>query len=380
MERIDWTSGTTYDYYQDDVDMFETNTDGLLVRKFYVKNRYDQVFKCLWNNNNSSSTIEPYFEPGTYGTTNIFEGGDGYKWKFMCTIDTGSKVRFMDKDWMPINNGYNTPNPIKSGLTNTPVLAGTGDIEVINVMDGGSGYDPATSLITVTVTGDGTSANAYVEPSDVVGGVIKNIRVSSTGKNYNYSNVSITSSTGSGAIAIAPVSPIGGHGFDTVSELGCTKAIIAIEFNGSEGGIIPTDITYHQAGLVVTPTSLSTTPNAANSSIYKVSTDLIVAPGFGQFTNNEYVYQGSSLSSSTWKGQVLSFDVASNVLHTINTTGTMTTNAPIFGDTSKTTRTLLSYTTPDYVALSGYIIAIENRSGITRSADGIEQFKFLVSY
>ena len=193
---------------------------------------------------------------------------------------------------------------------------------------------------TVTVTGDGTSANAYVEPSDVVGGVIKNIRVSSTGKNYNYSNVSITSSTGSGAIAIAPVSPIGGHGFDTVSELGCTKAIIVIEFNGSEGGIIPTDITYHQAGLVVTPTSLSTTPNAANSSIYKVSTDLIVAPGFGQFTNNEYVYQGSSLSSSTWKGQVLSFDVASNVLHTINTTGTMTTNAPIFGDTSKTTRTL----------------------------------------
>ena len=54
-ERIDWTTGTVYDYYRDDIDMFEKDENDKLVLKFYVKNRYDQVFKCLWNNNGASS-------------------------------------------------------------------------------------------------------------------------------------------------------------------------------------------------------------------------------------------------------------------------------------------------------------------------------------
>ena len=37
VERIDWTSGTVYQYYKDDIDMFETDENGTLVNKFYVK-------------------------------------------------------------------------------------------------------------------------------------------------------------------------------------------------------------------------------------------------------------------------------------------------------------------------------------------------------
>ena len=46
-QRIDWTSGTVYQYYRDDIDMFELDANGFLINSFYVKNRYDQVFKCL---------------------------------------------------------------------------------------------------------------------------------------------------------------------------------------------------------------------------------------------------------------------------------------------------------------------------------------------
>ena len=56
IKRVNWTTGITYDYYRDDVDMFQTNVDGSYVLNFYVKNRYDQVFKCLWNNNGQPST------------------------------------------------------------------------------------------------------------------------------------------------------------------------------------------------------------------------------------------------------------------------------------------------------------------------------------
>jgi hypothetical protein len=76
----------------------------------------------------------------------------------------------------------------------------------------------------------------------------------------------------------------------------------------------------------------------------------------------------------------LSFDAATNVIRVLNTTGTPTTNGPIFGNTSKTTRTLLSYTMPNFTLFSGYMAFIENRTGIQRSPDGIEQFKFVLGY
>ena len=61
--------------------------------------------------------------------------------------------------------------------------------------------------------------------------------------------------------------------------------------------------------------------NPANSSIYKTTTDLVVAAGFGTFNIDETVYQGTSLETATWTGTVLSFDVASNVVNVINMEG-----------------------------------------------------------
>ena len=86
IQRVDWTSGDVYDYYKDDVDMLAKDQNGYNIYNFYVRNKYDQVFKCLWNNNEEPSTYEPFIQPGSYGTNNIYKGGDGYKWKY--TNDT----------------------------------------------------------------------------------------------------------------------------------------------------------------------------------------------------------------------------------------------------------------------------------------------------
>ena len=137
IQRINWTTGTVYDYYKDTVNMFGTDANGKLLLNFYVKNKYDQVFKCLWNKNGAVSTNEPFFEPGSYNTNNLYQGPDGYKWKYMYTIGSGLKTRFMDTEWMPVVVGYNTPNEFDSNGS------GSGSIDVINVINGGSGYDPA---------------------------------------------------------------------------------------------------------------------------------------------------------------------------------------------------------------------------------------------
>lgn len=371
IERIDWNTGTIYNYYRDDIDMFETDVNGFLINKFYIKNKYDQVFKCLWNNNGLPSTVEPYFEPGSYGTNNIYQGSDGYKWKYEFTVDTAAKVKFMDTSWIPVPTAQaNVPNPLVA-------TAGYGDIEVINVLDGGSGYDPANAVVSVVITGDGTGATGT---AIVENGAITDVIVTNPGANYTYANVTISSTIGSNAALIAPTSPIGGHGFDAISELGCSHVMVTSQFNGSENGKIPTDIDFFQVGLLINPVANSTTPRAANGSIYKTTTDLIVAPGFGSYIGDEKVYQGTSLENSSFSGTVLSFDSVNNIIKLINTTGTMTTNAPVFGNDSKTVRTLLSSSLPDLVTLSGYLSFIQNRSAVQRSADGIEQFKIVLGY
>ena len=370
IERIDWTSGTTYDYYRDDVDMFEVNGAGLLILKFYVRNRYDQVFKCLWNNNDGPSTQEPFFQPGSYGTNNIYVGSDGYKWKYMYTIDVGVKRKFMDSRWIPVPVNSITPNPIQSA-------AGFGDIEVINVTNSGSGYDSANATITVTITGDGTGATGTAETSN---GQITNIIVNNVGANYTYANVSITSTLGSGATAIAPISPIGGHGFDDIDELGCFNVMLTCAFDGSEGGKIPVDIDYRQVGLLINPVSLSSYPNPANGAIYQTTTNMVVAPGFGAYVLDETIYQGNSLATATFSASVLSFDTASNVIYLINKVGTPILNAPVYSSSSGTVRTLLSVSYPDFQTFSGYLSYVENRTAVERSSDGKEQFRFVLGY
>jgi hypothetical protein len=380
IQRFDWVSGTVYDYYRDDIDMFTTDENGLLLLEFYVKNRYDQVFKCLWNNNGAPSTLEPHFQPGTYNTNNIYQDADGYKWKYIYTIDTGSKVKFMDANWLPVRPAPYSEDPLLSGV-------GLGSIDVINVTNGGSGYDPGNSAIVVTVTGDGIGAAGT---PIVNNGVITDIVVTNPGANYTFANVIISSTTGSGATAIAPASPLFGHGWDPSVDFAPSRVMFVVEFDGSENGLIPTTSTtptgattpvgYRQFGIMINPSDYATNPYPANAAVYKTTTDFVVASGFGGFTQDEIVYQGSTLDTATFTATVLSFDTTTNIIHLINTTGNPIINGSVYGNSSKTTRTLLSYSTPNFILFTGSISYIENRSVIYRSADGIEQFKAILSY
>jgi hypothetical protein len=375
IERIDWLSGEVYSYYQDDVNMFELDINGTILRRFYVKNRFDQVFKCLWNANGAPSTVEPYFEPGTFNDNLIFQGNDDYKWKYMYTITAGSKLKFMDDAWMPVPVANIAPNPIYN-------TAGSGSIDVINVTYGGTGYDPSNSQIFVTVTGPNTSqatANATV-----VAGQITDIVVANKGSNYVYANVVISSANGSGATAIAPVSPIGGHGYSVPTELGARHVMLTVNFSKDENGNLPTNIDFRQIGVLVNPLEIksATSYGLADNEIYKLSTDYIVSPGFGNYITDEIVYQSGdgTFESATFTATVLSFDDITNRLRVINTNGTANSSQIIYGQTSSTARVITKTETPELVPFSGYITYIENREPVARDPDGSEQFRLVLGY
>lgn len=380
--RIDWQSGEIYDYYSDSVDMLAVDTEQKIVKRFYIRNKFDQIFKCLWNNNGEPSTIEPQFLPGTFDNSFLVKTADGYKWKYMYSLDAGLKQKFFDSSWMPVPISMDSPNPVQ-----TP--AGAGSIDVINITTVGEGYTPGGA--TITISGDGQFANA--SPVINSAGYLYDVVMANTGTGYTFAEASINilpgfPSPNVPAVAIAPASPIGGHGFSPILELGCNHVMVAPEFSEDENGNLATDFTYRQLGLLVDPVSQQSMAQMpmtiANNSFYDVTTKLFVSPGTGSYTSGQTIYQGINLATATFSAKVVSFDPLNNIVSVININGTPINNQAIIqdpnGPIAGAVRTLLTSENPDFIIYSGYMAYIENRQGIARNPDGTEQFRIVLSF
>jgi hypothetical protein len=232
----------------------------------------------------------------------------------------------------------------------------------------------------VVITGDGTGASANVV---ITGNSISDVTIANTGSNYTYANVSIVSSQGTGAIAEAYVSPVGGHGYDAASELGARHVMLTCSFDKDENGNLPTDIDFRQLGLIVNPSAyFGSAVYRANAAIYKTTTDFVLSQGFGVYTPDETVYQSPTglLADSTFSATVLSFDTTTNTLKLINTQGTAINSGIILGNSTGTARVILQQRTPEFIPYSGYMIYLENREPVQRNSDGSEQFKLVLGY
>lgn len=368
--RIDWTSGSMYDEYSDQIDMFETDSNGILIKQFYVRNHYDQIFKCLFNNNGGASTVEPILQAGVIDATQTIYLADGYKWIYVATIDKGLKKNFFDNNWMPLAVGNVTPNPL--------LPAELGSINAINVTNSGNNYANGTYTTTINIVGDGSGAAAY---ANVTNNRIVDVVVTDSGNNYTYAETTIVPAfgfSGSGATANTIISPIGGHGTDPVSELGCNHIMISVEINDGENGNIPNDVSFRQLGLIVNPLLKNgTLPTAP---IYNTSDLATVSFGSGNFISGETVYQGTTLATAGFTATVCSFDSTNNVVSLINTYGTPTLSSAIYGSNSGTSRVLLQYNPTNFSVGSGYMMYFENRQPVQRSPNGNEQLRLILRF
>lgn len=367
--RIDWTSGTVYEEYSDQVDNFIT-VNGIVTKQFYVRNSYDQIFKCLFNNNGAASIIEPTITPGNTNTARAVITSDGYKWIYVTTIDKGQKQKFFDESWMPISINDVAPR------SNTTY--GFGSIDAINVINSGSGYANGFSTTTVTITGDGMGATALANVSN---NIITDITVTNSGNNYTYANVTIIPVSpygGANANAEIVISPIAGNNYDPASELGCNHLMYSIEFDSSEGGAVPTNINFRQVGLL----NYCVLKNGSVPELitYNTSDLATVSFGIGVFESGETVYQGTTFDTSGFTATVCSFDSSNNILSLINTVGTPSLGSSINGSVSGASRVLLNYSEPTFDVGSGYMSYIENRSPIQRSPNDNEQIRIIVGF
>lgn len=383
IERIDWESGVTYYQYDCTEDMVTLDSNGKLQKKFYVRNSYDQVFKCLYNGKTTEnsggipSTDMPIIDFSINSSSDIIITSDGYKWKYLYSIDFGSKIKFFDNNWIPLIIDTN-----RKSITSSEIKSG--EISVINVLNSGNNYvdDTGSNITTqITISGDGIGANASAV---IVDGKVQSVFMNNKGYNYTFATANISpqiSYSGNGAILQTSVSPIGGHGFNLLSELGCRNVMITTEFNQSEENKIPDIIDYRQIGLITNPVAkVGLTTEFATSYIYSNMYIITVSPGASTYLQDEIVYQGLNLETATFSGVVVTFNVTNNLLYVINTKGSLNNNELIKGSISNNVRVAIDFEQNDLEDFSGNIVYVENRTKIQRSPSGVELFKLTIKY
>jgi len=177
-QRYDWTSGTVYSMWRDtDTDMYE--------RAYYVLTDEYNVYKCLYNNKGSASTVKP-----SGFSTLPFTTSDGYTWKYMYTVSLSEANKFLTPSYIPVKTietgDGSTESDRQLAVQNTAV---NGAIHVVETVQVGSGYH-------------------YIANGVVEAGGRDDIRLSAAGDNppspidnyYNGSSIYIQSGTGAGQL------------------------------------------------------------------------------------------------------------------------------------------------------------------------------------
>jgi len=363
--RFDWVSNTVYIAYDHmNPNLFDGNT------KFYVLNSDFSVYKCIANNSGGASTVEP----SSYNTGATVSTSDGYVWKYMYTLNDAERVRFTTDNYIPVKtlslNDGSLQWQVQSSATE-------GSIESIFVANVGQNYTN-TSNITITITGDGQSATA-IPSLNTSTNTISSIIITNPGTGYSYATATVTDvGTGTGAVLRPIISPIGGHGSDPLYELGGKNIMFDVKLRYSEEGILQATNDFRQIALLKDPYLKGSTNVATNTAFSQAYS--ITASGSGNYTQDEFVYQGINLASATFSGKVLSWDSTTSKLLLINTTGTPTAAQSLIGDSSFTVRAISSAEQGDLKKYSGRILYVDNIKPVTRATDQIEDFKIVVKF
>ena len=151
--RQNWVTGVVYPFYQSNSSNTTTYSSSIS-ENFYVLDEAEyRVYKCLWNNYGSLSTVKPTQIGTSPDAKRIqrepFETTDGYIWKYMYTISASDVTAFVTDNFIPVEKDDTNAN-------NTTV---DGGVYKIYLTDAAKGV-----YATYAVGGTGTPAGAVDTP------------------------------------------------------------------------------------------------------------------------------------------------------------------------------------------------------------------------
>jgi hypothetical protein len=395
--RRNWTTGTVYDYYRHDygnrvtggtsTQTANSGATSLFDATFYVMSSTYNVYKCLDNNGNAASTVEP-----TGTSTSILSTGDGYKWKYMYTLSATQQSNFLSTDFMAV-------------ATDSTVSAAAvdGAVNIIKIKTAGTGGTDGTHT-GVAIRGDGSSGVCSVTVSS---GAVTAVTVTTPGTGYTYGYVRVADIVSAGATGLSGteldviIEPKGGHGKNAIKELGGFFVMMNTNFEAGEASNSGDFTTANDFRKVMLMRDINSGGSAATATTLRNTKAVLVTSPSGNFTADEEINQATTGAV----GKVVEWDSSNNILYYIQTrfndegadsNGNLTAFSganTITGQGSGVTATpSTSSTTVDSVIFtSGYnageinadtgdIMYVENRSPITRAADQTENVKLIIEF
>lgn len=357
---------------------FVSNTYPNFAYQFYVRNTFDQVFVCLGNNSGGLSTTMPIINVGgDLPTSPYIITSDGYYWKYLYTMSAGQKQLFFTPQWMPVSTDTNVLNSAVDGR-----------LDVINILNPGTGYNsntPAFSAPIITVIGDGTGANLTAQVNAT--GSIIGINVLNGGQDYTYATVTAnTGVNGSNAVLQAVIGPPGGWGSNNLLQLGCTTSMVSVLLNDTESGTIPTvDVLgdffqYRQISIIKSP-ELVVSGNVASALNYDLTT-MLPLPGNTAFAMNDVIFQSSNgnITAANFVANVVYFDISTFNLHINNITGVFAPGQPIYSTNTSLVAVTFNEVPPLINFASGSVEYVENRLAVQRSPGQTENLKIIIGF
>jgi hypothetical protein len=359
VRRINWEKNKIYAEY-DDLDK------SLLDKDFYVLTSEFNVYKCIDNNNGGLSTEEPR---GT--SLLIFTTLDKYRWKFLYSIPIQDQFRFLTKSWMPV-------------LTDSVVrnFAIDGGIENIKLYNGGVDYSARTKI---EVVGD-QDRKANISAKVRLGTII-DYQIFDSGSRYRNGKLSFSfSGNGRFANVRAIISPVNGHGYDPVVELGTSHLMFYTSIENNEGqGVFLTDINFRQVGLLSNPKLKTTAQNVSNTLISFVD-KIILNRANGVFIKDEYL-RGLSSGANAFcisanldlypnninLSYIQSSDITENFI-------TPNIGEIVVGVTSGATASVVNVEKSRIADDLGELLYIENFSPILRNKDQTESLHLVIEF
>ena len=374
--RSNWTTGTTYEPYDD-------TTVGYPSPSYYVMTENFGVYICLrTGRNDAGETVASTVEP-TGSNNHPFETADGYVWKFLYTISALEANYFLSANFMPVSKIVGSLDSDATGIQlkhkEIQDTAKSGMITSIPVISGGSGY---TSPPTITITGNGTTATAIatIDSSTDSGTVTKiefendsSTLVYPTG--YDYAAISITGGGGSGATARAILSDEDGIGFDARKDLKSSALMLHTKVSGSEEDFIVVQ-DFRQVGLIRDPKKYGSDSdfidNTGNALRSLTLTDISAA-----FSVDKTIV-GATSGTKAYIDEVDS-DIVYYHQTAVTGYGSFTSGEQITESDGPGEGTISSLTdSSEFDPYSGDVLYIDNRSAVERMSNQIEDIKIIL--
>lgn len=373
--RVNWTSGSIYNAFDD-------NVVGYPTPNYYVLNQSNDVYVCIQQGRTvagaaAPSTVEPN---GTLST--ILKTADGYIWKYLYTIGAYSASRFLASNYMPVQfiDSADSNDPISERVQlSNQSAAIDGQIIGIAITSGGTGYSSAP---TVTIYGDGESATAT---AIISGGAVVDIKMDSNGsgqlKGSGYRQASVSFSSGA-ATARAILAPVGGLGANPINDLKSSFLMFNGRPSGTENGTFLINQDFRQVGIIRNIKKLNAFDSDFTDASGTALTKLVFNAGATAFTTDNIIVGGTS-------GARAYIDFADSaygaVIHQTETTGfrnfqigenLSATN--LAGSVTTGSAVLASFDSATVNKYTGELLYIDNRAAIIRSTGETQDIKVVI--